>query len=141
VRALGQPLLLVVLAACANEPAPLAPSAPVEVSATPALEVWSLLRERYDADRNGRIDAQEYPRGRQSFAHLDADEDGVVSAADFAEEWNERAFPPGFSWGEGGPELGDPAPDFRLDSTRGETIELASFRNRKPVALIFGSFT
>jgi len=40
------------------------------------------------------------------------------------------------------PAVGDEAPDFelpRLGST--ERVRLSSFRNRKPVALIFGSFT
>jgi hypothetical protein len=40
------------------------------------------------------------------------------------------------------PAVGDEAPDFelpRLGST--EHVRLSSFRNHKPVALIFGSFT
>ena len=37
---------------------------------------------------------------------------------------------------------GDPAPDFRLRVLHSqETVQLASFRDRKPVALIFGSYT
>jgi hypothetical protein len=37
---------------------------------------------------------------------------------------------------------GDPAPDFRLQKLHSqETVELASFRGQKPVALIFGSYT
>jgi hypothetical protein len=37
---------------------------------------------------------------------------------------------------------GDPAPDFRLKK-RGaaEFVELSSFRGKKPVAIVFGSFT
>jgi hypothetical protein len=63
-----------------------------------------------------------------------------VTAADFAEEWNDRPIGK-LVWGEGGPELGEEAPNFRLETTRGETIELASFRGKRPVALVFGSFT
>jgi len=37
---------------------------------------------------------------------------------------------------------GDAAPDFRLKVRGGEqVIQLASFRGRKPVALVFGSYT
>ena len=37
---------------------------------------------------------------------------------------------------------GDLAPDFRLHVLHSqETVQLASFRGRKPVALIFGSYT
>ena len=46
-----------------------------------------------------------------------------------------------FTYGEGGPEVGDPAPHFRLETTGGETLELASFRGVRPVVLVFGSFT
>jgi peroxiredoxin len=40
------------------------------------------------------------------------------------------------------PAVGEEAPDFtlpRIDS--GEAVRLSSFRGRKPVALIFGSYT
>lgn len=37
---------------------------------------------------------------------------------------------------------GDPAPDFQLKVRGGQqTVKLASFRGRKAVALIFGSYT
>ena len=40
------------------------------------------------------------------------------------------------------PQVGDPAPDFMLSDIRGEnTIRLSDFQGKKPVALIFGSFT
>jgi peroxiredoxin len=40
------------------------------------------------------------------------------------------------------PRVGDPAPDFTLSDIRGEnTIRLSDFQGKKPVALIFGSFT
>lgn len=42
----------------------------------------------------------------------------------------------------GAPRLGDSAPDFELRDIQGEdSIRLSSFRDDKPVALIFGSFT
>ena len=40
------------------------------------------------------------------------------------------------------PRAGDLAPDFTLTDSRGEkTITLSGFRGKKPVALVFGSFT
>jgi hypothetical protein len=40
------------------------------------------------------------------------------------------------------PKPGDIAPDFELSDFNGEnTIRLSDFKGKKPVALIFGSFT
>ena len=40
------------------------------------------------------------------------------------------------------PQAGDSAPDFTLRDISGEnTIRLSDFQGKKPVALIFGSFT
>jgi len=40
------------------------------------------------------------------------------------------------------PEVGQPAPAFKLHSIDGdETFELKSFAGKKPVALVFGSYT
>ena len=41
------------------------------------------------------------------------------------------------------PSVGDPAPDFelpRLDD-RSQTVRLSDFKGKRPVALIFGSYT
>ena len=41
-----------------------------------------------------------------------------------------------------GPDLDDMAPDFRLKTIDGEqTVSLSDFRGKKPVVLVFGSFT
>ena len=38
--------------------------------------------------------------------------------------------------------VGDTAPDFTLKTLDGkDSVQLASFRGKKPVALIFGSYT
>jgi peroxiredoxin len=40
------------------------------------------------------------------------------------------------------PRVGDPAPDFTLYDTDGKNpITLSDYQGKKPVALIFGSFT
>ena len=40
------------------------------------------------------------------------------------------------------PAVGEPAPDFDLPMLgRGERVRLSDFRGRRPVALIFGSYT
>ncbi|MBE9475221.1 MAG: redoxin domain-containing protein [Chloroflexi bacterium] len=40
------------------------------------------------------------------------------------------------------PKVGDQAPDFELADTSGENlVRLSDFKGRKPVALVFGSFT
>ena len=40
------------------------------------------------------------------------------------------------------PKAGDMAPDFELSDVAGaETIRLSDFRGKRPVALVFGSFT
>ena len=40
------------------------------------------------------------------------------------------------------PKAGDEAPDFELRDANGENpVRLSDFRGKKPVALIFGSFT
>ncbi|MBI2980550.1 MAG: redoxin domain-containing protein [Chloroflexi bacterium] len=40
------------------------------------------------------------------------------------------------------PKVGDVAPDFKLCDANGENpVRLSSFRDQKPVVLIFGSYT
>jgi cytochrome oxidase Cu insertion factor (SCO1/SenC/PrrC family) len=43
---------------------------------------------------------------------------------------------------DGNLKAGDPAPNFRLKSLDGKSqVELASFKGKKPVVLVFGSYT
>jgi len=116
--------------------------APAPAEDQPAGEVvWDFLREKYDADGNGRIRPREYPRGAEAFRRLDVDGDGVLTPADFAPEWDHVPRTRDFRYGEGGPEPGDPAPDFRLPSIDGGELALADLRADGPLALVFGSFT
>ena len=112
----------------------------------PDAPAWRYLCARYDANGDGRIARGEYPRSEHAFQNLDADGDGRVTPLDFAPEFDGRPRGPWrsldeFVYGEGGPVLGDEAPPFRLESTSAEAFELAAFRGKRPVALVFGSFT
>ena len=42
-----------------------------------------------------------------------------------------------------GPSVGDPAPDFKLKTLEdsGKDVQLSSFKEKKPVVLLFGSYT
>jgi len=43
---------------------------------------------------------------------------------------------------EGSLKVGDPAPDFELQRLDGKgTVKLSSFRDQRPVVLVFGSYT
>jgi peroxiredoxin len=43
---------------------------------------------------------------------------------------------------QGNLNVGDPAPNFKLKSPDGKReVELASFKGKKPVVLVFGSYT
>lgn len=56
-------------------------------------------------------------------------------AMEDAVAWHERHGPKA-------PREGDPAPDFELRDAGGKNpVRLSDFKGKKPVALIFGSFT
>src|SRR5688572_28612089 len=50
---------------------------------------WSWLAERFDADKNGEVSRQEFPKGEDLFERLDRSRDGVLKAEDF--DWSERS--------------------------------------------------
>ena len=64
----------VLLAACQAAPG----------GADPADPVWLYLRDKYDADGDGRVASGEYDRGERPFARLDRDGDGALTESDFA---------------------------------------------------------
>lgn len=47
------------------------------------MAIWKTLAERYDKDKDGKLTQQEYTRGEAKFSRWDANNDGVISAADF----------------------------------------------------------
>jgi len=121
-------------------------------------EVLETLLKKYDKNDDGKIDRKEYPRGDKGFANLDKDKNGAIEKADL-EARRQRGNRRGGNRGERGqrgerpapakiPAIGEVAPDFDLplvdkkDKDGKEvTVKLSSFAGKKPVALIFGSYT
>ena len=109
----------------------------------------ALLLQQFDKNRDGMLSGNELPRTvKRRLARLDSDGDGNISKAELMS---------GKSRGrlgeiDTGPardgrridtlKVGDIAPDFTLqDPTGKRTVTLSQFRGKKPVVLIFGSYT
>lgn len=119
-------------------------------------DVWKILAEKYDKDRNGEISKEEYTRGGEKFTQLDRNEDGKLNEADFLGGRNRGGGRGGRGTGRDGgagarsgvPEEGSDAPDFELayaskegTAKNGRKVRLSSFEGDRPVALVFGSYT
>jgi len=126
--------------------------------------VWEILQEKYDANHDGKISPKEHKRGAAAFANLDTDGDGFLTQADI-EAAGDRMKPKSKDRKRHNrlvlaPKVGEVAPDFELrlllhkdagadvekkEAAKGEaspqTLRLSSFIGKKPVALIFGSYT
>ncbi len=46
-------------------------------------QAFRLLQKKYDKNGDGKVSAEEYPRGKATFQRLDRDADGVLTSADF----------------------------------------------------------
>jgi hypothetical protein len=129
--------------------------------------VWAYLSLKYDTDSDGRVSKKEYTRGAEHWKRLDKNADGFLDAAEFAAEAGRGGRRgPGGARGRGPegerrpepPKAGERAPDFELvvlPAHAGEVgeerksrakpkpklVKLSSFKDKKPVALIFGSYT
>ena len=105
-------------------------------------DVFKFLAEKYDADKDGKITAEEYDRSEENFTRFDTNKDGVLTAADWSSRTGRtrRGQPRGRSEA---PSVGEQAPDFKLTEILDQTkeIKLSSFAGSKPVALVFGSCT
>lgn len=111
--------------------------------------IWEYLKQKYDANGDGRISKKEYDRDKDTWKRLDLDGDGYLDAAE-AESGN-RKKPAGGKKGIGAPlSEGERAPDFELDvvpphaapaSSTKERFKLSAMKGKQPVALIFGSYT
>lgn len=132
--------------------APLVLDAPMALSLLALLAAFSLLvmTER-------RLEAEDAPRGRLirrasiGFAALAAlfvaweREDNLVLGADLllrAQEWRTEELAWQLSMDPKSPKVGDLAPDFELQDPEGRVqVRLSDFRGKRPVALVFGSYT
>ena len=127
---------------------------------------WEFLSKKYDKNGDGKVSEKEYDRGKKTFERLDADGDGFITSEDLKDRRRgrpemDRGLPP---------KAGEVAPDFHLDclspppkteaerkiaehqakkraQKKGLTkatarrVRLSDFKDKKPVALIFGSYT
>ena len=94
----------------------------------------SRMLRRLDKDGDGALQVSEVA---SLFAGIDANQDDVLSSEELP-----RRRGGGRSAGAA-PAVGDQAPDFDLPLVKDaeQSIKLSSFRGKKPVALIFGSYT
>jgi len=122
---------------------------------TPAADVWRFLVKKYDKNNNRKITWEEYKRDKVKFQRFDKDKNGFLSKEDFKAEDGARNA--GRRGGRGrardrdpqkpdgpiAPRIGQKAPDFELPLAKSpkKTLKLSSFAGKKPVALIFGSYT
>jgi hypothetical protein len=110
---------------------------------------FKFLTKKYDRNRDGKITWKEYQRDQEKFNSLDADGDGKLTKEDFNSGGRGRGRGGGRRGGDrergagGVPKIGDVAPDFELPlaKTPKKSVKLSSFKDKKPVALIFGSYT
>ena len=104
----------------------------------------------FDQNKDGRITRGEAPPQMwHRLQRLDANRDDVLDAKELAEL--ARRFAGNRSRPSSRPDAngdqveaseGQPAPDFKLSTLDGKfQVELSSFRDKQPVALIFGSYT
>jgi hypothetical protein len=132
--------------------APIAVGAPMGASLLAGIGAFVLLLvgER-------RIPAADGPRGRLvrrgaiTFAAIASGfmlwegEDNLVLGADlllYSMEWRNEELAWQHSLDPKSPKLGDLAPDFELQDPEGNVrVRLSDFRGKRPVALVFGSYT
>ena len=125
-------------------------------------EVNSWVKE-HDKNNDGKLNKDEFGNSRRGefiIGMLDKDEDSMVSLAEFTTEFDKAAGEAGVikvtarrrgnrggSGGrarpaDGAPKVGVVAPEIHLSYKDGKSkAKLSSFKGKKPVALIFGSYT
>lgn len=92
----------------------------------------------FDTDQDGEVTLSELTVW---FAKVDKNQDGILGKDELpAQRQRGRQ---GNQAGSGAPVAGQVAPDFELPwlKDKKKTVRLSSFRGKKPVALIFGSYT
>ena len=86
-----------------------------------------------DLNEDKWISIEEY---NKFFADLDQNKDGFVNEKEITDFMKKK------QEDESGPIVGEEAPDFELRTLEGDkVVKLSDFRDKKPVVLIFGSYT
>ena len=118
--------------------------------------MFRMLMRFMDLDNNEQISGGEYMK---FFVDVDENKDGSITQEEMMKLMRERR--PEMSdkdqeggrerqrdggrertRGAGGPDVGQEAPDFTLRTLGGEgTVKLSDLRGKKPVVLVFGSYT
>ncbi|MBD3183468.1 redoxin domain-containing protein [Candidatus Poribacteria bacterium] len=100
---------------------------------TPALSLSSLFLRLMDLNKDGQISLEE---NQKFFAEADLDRNGMVDKTEINKFIANRRRK------EEGPGIGQEAPDFTLKTLDGEkTVTLSQYKGKKPVVLVFGSYT
>ena len=123
---------------------------------------WEILAEKYDANGDGKISREEYTKQDvdRYFPRLDADKNGFIEPADLKKLGRPKNYKgekskhtdkvPIAKAGEGAHDFTlrvlekkpvKPQPEGDKKAKKPKTFQLASLRGKKPVALIFGSYT
>lgn len=111
---------------------------------------WEHLAAKYDRNQDGRISRKEYGRDQLHWDRLDGNGDGFLEQAEIESRKRRGGRTPRRSGVA--PRRGRKAPDFKLRQIDGPgmqeksggkkpSIRLSSYAGRRPVALIFGSYT
>lgn len=106
----------------------------------PGANMIRLLMRLIDLDNDGKLSGGEYMK---FFVDADQNKDGSVTQEEMMESMNKRRQEMrGQNQEAGGPNVGQEAPDFTLRTLDGDrTVKLSDFRGKKPVILVFGSYT
>ena len=106
----------------------------------PGSNMARLLMRLMDLDKDGNISGAEYMK---FFIDVDQDKDSSVTQKEIMELMSKRRREMlGQSQETDGPSVGQAAPNFTLRTLDGKrTVKLSDFRGKKPVVLVFGSYT
>jgi len=99
--------------------------------------------QAYDKNQDGKIThAEASGQLARRFVRIDTNGDGVIDQPELTQLANRIGRRRTGRDGDGSAVEGKTAPDFKLKSLDGKrTVQLSSFAGKKPVALIFGSYT
>ncbi len=99
----------------------------------PGADIARMLMRMIDLNEDKWISIDEY---NKFFADLDQNKDGFVNEKEITDFMKKK------QEDESGPAVGEEAPDFELRTLEGDgVVKLSDFREKKPVVLVFGSYT